>query len=50
MTSSGEHAENGDAADPAQRHFVEVPPVAAHRLLEHVGLHVRNGAAALNSS
>ena len=35
-----EHAEDGDAADPVQRDGVEFAPVAAGRLLEHVGLGV----------
>ena len=33
-----EHAEDGDAADPAQRHLVEVAPVAPGRLLDGAGL------------
>ena len=32
-----EHADNGDGADPAQRHLVEMPPVAAGGLLDGVG-------------
>lgn len=44
-----QHAEHGDAADPAQRDLVPVPPVAALRLLDDVGLGVRDRAAALNA-
>ena len=29
-----QHAEDGDGADPGQRHLVEVAPVAAGRLLD----------------
>ena len=30
-----EHAQNGDAADPVQRHLVKLAPVAPGGLLEH---------------
>ena len=43
-----QHAEDGDPADPAQRHVVKLLPVTANRVLEHVGPYVRNGATALN--
>src|SRR5438046_10570922 len=43
------HAEDGDGADPAQRHLMELTPVAAGRLLDRAGFLVRNAAAAANS-
>ncbi len=45
-----QHAKDSDPTDPAQRHAVKLLPVASHRVLEHVGPYVRNGAAALESS
>ena len=45
----GEHADNRDAANPAQCHFMKVPPFAPLRLLQCVGLHVRDRAAALDA-
>ena len=39
-TSSAEHAENRDSADPFQRHLVEFPPLAPARLLDDIGLGV----------
>src|SRR5262249_11329910 len=44
-----EHAENGDGADPAQRHLVEVAPVTAGGLLDRAGLLVGDRAAAADS-
>ena len=44
-----QHAEDDDAADPAQRHLVEIAPVAAGRLLQHAGALVGNADPALNA-
>src|SRR5262249_4672825 len=44
-----EHAENGDGADPAQRHLMEVTPIAAGRLLDRASLLVGDGATAGNA-
>ena len=41
-----QHPEDRDAADPAQRHLVEMAPVAAGRLLERVGFRIGNAAEA----
>src|SRR6476620_11271740 len=43
-----QYSEDGDTADPAQSHAVKVLPVAADRVLNHVGLHIRNRAATLD--
>src|SRR5438067_3429106 len=43
-----ECAENGDGADPTQRYFMEMSPVAPCRLLDRVGFRVRNAATALD--
>jgi hypothetical protein len=43
-----EHAQDCDATDPAQRYVAKLAPLAAGRLNEHPGSHVRNGDAALN--
>jgi len=43
-----QNAENGDGADPAQRHLMEMAPIAACRLLDRVGLRIGNAAAPLN--
>ena len=43
-----QHAEDGDGADPAQRHLVEMAPVAARRLLDRVGFDVGDAAATLD--
>ena len=44
----GQHAEDGDGADPAQRHLVELAPIAAGGLLQHLRSGIRQGAAALD--
>ena len=43
------HAEDGDGADPAQRHLMEVTPVAAGWLLDRAGLLVGDRATAGNA-
>ena len=43
-----DHAEDGDAADPLQRDGVEFAPIAAGRMLEHIGLGVGDRPAALD--
>ena len=47
---NGKHTEQGDAANPAQGDFMEMTPLAACGLLQHVRLHVRNSATPLNSA
>ena len=44
-----EHAEDRDGADPAQRHLVELTPVATGRLLDRARFLVGKRAAAANS-
>ncbi len=49
MISSRQHAEDDDAADPAQRHVAEIAPFAPLRLLQHAGARVGNADAALDA-
>src|ERR1700730_3961047 len=44
-----EHAEDGDAADSEQPHFMQLPPHASHRLPDHLLFGVRDGAEALDT-
>src|SRR5262249_1790406 len=46
---SGQHAEDGDAADPAQRAVAETAPVAPGRLFQHAGALVGNSDPALDA-
>ena len=43
----GDHAKNGDAADPAQRHVSEFPPFTARGLYEDSGALIGNADAPL---
>ena len=43
-----QHAEDGDGGDPAQRHLMELAPVAAGGLLQHARPGVRKRAAPLD--
>ncbi len=43
-----EGAEDRDGADPAERHLMEMAPIAPGRLFERVGFGVGNAAAALD--
>ncbi len=43
-----QNAEDGDAADPFQSDGAEFAPIAPGWMLEHVGFHIRDGAAALD--
>ena len=43
-----QHAEDGDGADPAQRHLVELAPIAAGGLLQHARPGIRKRAAPLD--
>jgi hypothetical protein len=44
----GQHADDEDGADPAQRHFMEAPPIPAGRLFDGVRGHVGNCAPSLD--
>src|SRR6516165_3953282 len=44
-----EHAQDGDSTDPVEPHLVEPPPFAPHRLLDHIGFGIRDGAETLDS-
>src|SRR5262249_23934949 len=44
----GEKAQDRDCRDPAQRHIVEILPIAPGRMLEHIGLGIRDRAETLN--
>src|ERR1700761_7544907 len=43
------HAKDRDRPDPAQPYFMELPPPTAHRLFQHIGFDVGNGAEALDA-
>ena len=45
----GDHAQNGQAADQAQRHLVEVAPIAAAGLFERAGLLIGEAASTGNT-
>ena len=43
-----QHAEDGNGSDPAQRHLVELAPIAAGGLLQHARPRIRKRAAPLD--